>query len=455
LKITDLLITLIILFTYSTSTAKTNGIHQGSIRDTLNIESIFPFQTQHCHGSTLVELPNKDLLVAWFQGSGERTSDDVAIKGARYDSKTGKWSNPFVMADVPGFPDINPVLFVDNQSRLWLFWYTVMAYQWSTSLLKYRISDNYMQKVGAPVWSWQDMIHMKPDGGKATEGIAGNDSFVATLTRKYNEYYNYLILSGQIKESGDGAITKERWEKVKEAYLDIAKGKNLISEGKEPDEKGAKVSARLGYPLMRRIGWQTRNKPLQIGKRILLPLYSDGMNLSLMAITEDKGEHWTFSEPILGGGAIQPSLALNKDGSLTIFMRDNGPRPKRLMKSVSKDGGYTWKSVEDTDIPNPGTAADVSVLKSGNWVLVFNDTEEGRHRLSVWLSKDEGKSWPFRKTLVNGQPDSAVRGHYPAIIQGKDGRIHISYTNQIPGPDGKKDLINIVHACFSESWLMH
>jgi predicted neuraminidase len=136
-------------------------------------------------------------------------------------------------------------------------------------------------------------------------------------------------------------------------------------------------------------------------------------------------------------------------------MRDNGPAPKRLMKSISKDQGTTWSSVEDTDIPNPGTAADVVVLASGNWALVLNDIEDGRHQLSVILSADGGKTWPYRKIIVNGQPGSAVRGHYPAIIQGKDGQIHSCYTNQIAGPTGEPDLKNIVHASFSEEWLMH
>jgi hypothetical protein len=40
---------------------------------------IFPLVRQHVHGSTIVELPNGDLLAAWFQGSGERQADDVAI----------------------------------------------------------------------------------------------------------------------------------------------------------------------------------------------------------------------------------------------------------------------------------------------------------------------------------------------------------------------------------------
>ena len=204
---------------------------------------------------------------------------------------------------------------------------------------------------------------------------------------------------------------------------------------------------------MRRIGWQTRNKPLILGDRILLPLYSDGFEFSLIAITDDCGLTWHFSEPLVGAGSIQPALALNSDGSITAYMRDNGPAPKRLLKSVSTDRGESWSTVHDSQIPNPGSAADNLVLKSGSLVTVHNDTEEGRHRLSVWLSKDEGKTWPFRKTLVDDEPGGETRAHYPAIIQGNDGRIHVTFTNQVPGPEGQPPLRNIVHASFSEYWL--
>jgi predicted neuraminidase len=422
--------------------------------DSLVIENIFPLQLQHCHGSTIVELPDKDLLVAWFQGSGERTADDVAIKGSRYNHKTGKWCEPFIMADVPDFPDINPVLFIDGKSHLWLVWYTVMAYQWQSSLLKYRISDNYMQDSGAPEWSWQDMIHIKPDGN-SPEGIGKNDPFVKTLNRKYDDYYQKLISTGYIKQDGSGTITQERWEKAREHFIDIAKGSNLISSGTDTDEKGEKIKTQLGYPLMRRIGWQTRNKPLIIGNRMLLPLYSDGFDFSLIAITDNWGKTWHFSEPIVGVGNVQPTLALCKDSSIVAYMRDNGPPPQRLMKSISMDRGLTWSTVDDSDIPNPGTAADVIVLNSGNWAIVHNDIEEGRHRLSVWLSKDEGKTWPYRKILINGKPGSDVRGHYPAIIQGSDGQIHISFTNQTAGKEGQSAIKSIAHATFSERWLMN
>ena len=47
-----------------------------------NASEIFPLVNEHVHGSTIVELPNGDLLAAWFQGSGERWADDVRIMGA-------------------------------------------------------------------------------------------------------------------------------------------------------------------------------------------------------------------------------------------------------------------------------------------------------------------------------------------------------------------------------------
>ena len=44
-------------------------------------ELIFAPEKWHNHSSSVVELPNGDLLVVWFHGSGERTADDVLIRG--------------------------------------------------------------------------------------------------------------------------------------------------------------------------------------------------------------------------------------------------------------------------------------------------------------------------------------------------------------------------------------
>ena len=164
---------------------------------------ILPLQKDHVHGSYLVNLKNGDVLATWFQGSGERWSDDVKIMGARLRAGQEEWTQPFVMADVPDFPDINPVLFVDREERLWLVWYTVMANQWETSLLKYRISEDYLE-AEAPVWSWQDVIHVKP-GGTSERGIQDGDPFVASVAEQARAYTRYLYEEGHIMENTDFA----------------------------------------------------------------------------------------------------------------------------------------------------------------------------------------------------------------------------------------------------------
>jgi hypothetical protein len=249
--------------------AQVNGYQKG-----VHKVDIFPFQSQHVHGSTLVELPNGDLLAAWFQGSGERQADDVAIMGARLLKGGEAWTTPFVLADVPDFPDINPVLFIDPQERLWLLWYTVLANQWETSILKYRISADYQQAEGPPVWQWQDVIHPKP-GGPTERGIQENDPFVQSLVRQLKIYDQY------IPQTEERADLLKRWEERKKELISQARGEDMIARGLITQPDGTAVNAQLGYPRFRRMGWQTRNKPLFLPSgRMIIPLYSDGFDFS-------------------------------------------------------------------------------------------------------------------------------------------------------------------------------
>lgn len=103
------------------------------------------------HGSTIVELPDGDLLAAWYAGSREK-GDDVAILGVRRPKGSEQWSRWFVLADDPERSDGNPVLFVDNDGTVWLFYNTMYGSGegrtrpgtgWTTCKIHYKISTDH------------------------------------------------------------------------------------------------------------------------------------------------------------------------------------------------------------------------------------------------------------------------------------------------------------------------
>lgn len=382
-------------------------------------ELIFPLEHWHNHASCVVECPNGDLLVCWFHGSGERQADDVKVEGSRLRKGSKTWQPRFTMADTPGYPDTNCTMFIDPRHRLWLMWPTILANEWPTALMKYRISSDY-QKDGPPRWESNEVLHVTP-----------GPEFEPTVARALADFEPTL------------KDRPEAEQKLARDYIERTR-KNAADK------------------FFRRLGWMTRAHPFVLhDKRLIVPLYSDGFSFSLMAITDDWGQTWFTSTPLVGGGNIQPSIVEKKDGTLFTLMRDNGPAPKRLHASESTDQGKTWSKVVDSAIPNPGSGAEVIKLSNGHWVLIHNDTERGRNSLAVAISDDEGASWRWKRHLEYDPPaPEAGAFHYPSIIQARDGSLHASYSYHL----NKKDVANdgegqparksIKHAHFNEQWIM-
>jgi predicted neuraminidase len=361
-------------------------------------ELIFPPEHWHNHSSSIVELPDGDLFVCWFHGSGERQADDVKILGARWSKSSGAWSAPFDLADTPGFPDTNPVLFVDSKKRLWLFWPAILANEWETALMKYRMSTDYSGP-GVPKWSEADNILLIPKN----------------MVERTQE-----VLKRDLKATPTGRYATR-----------------LVGMASD------KLSARLG--------WFTRTHPIELPSgRMLVPMYSDGFSFSLMGISDDGGKTWFASEPIVGYGNIQPAVVRKKDGTLVAYMRDNGPPPKRIHMSTSKDDGISWTPAEDTQLPNPGASVEAINLRDGNWIIVYNDRERGRDSLAVSMSDDEGATWKWTRHLEQRERSSF---HYPSAIQAQDGTIHITYSYFVPdGPEGKQ-VKSIKHTHIDTAWI--
>jgi predicted neuraminidase len=361
-------------------------------------QAIFPINPKHNHASCVVQTKDGSLLAAWYSGSGERSADDVEIEGAWLPQGQSAWGTKFLMADTPGYPDCNPALFAAPDDSLWLFWPTILDHRWEGALLKFARCD---QRDGPHVplkWTRTGVLHVTPKGfaDDMKQAIAG---LSATEKSRYGHY-----------------LEKE--------------------EPRSRDE------------LYQRLGWMPRVHPVVLPSgRWILPLYTDTFSASIMAISDDRGETWTASKPLIGFGNIQPSLVRKNSGDLVAFMRDNGPH-KKIRLSSSRDEGVTWSPVTDSIFPNPGAGIEAIRLANGHWVLIYNDSPRGRHSLAVSVSEDEGLSWTKTRHL-----ESVAAGggqfHYPSIIQGSDGSLHATYTYRLTGQGS-----TIEHAHFDEAWLL-
>ena len=178
------------------------------------------------------------------------------------------------MADTPGFPDTNCVVWVDSKKRLWLFWPTILANTWESAIMKYRLSTDFQQQEGPPKWDWQD---------------------------------NILLIPQRMQERTQEVFARE-----------------LKRNGPLKDWATRSV-ALAGDKQFSRLGWFSRTHPIELPTgRIILPLYSDGFSFGLMAISDDSGKSWHASEPIVGFGNIQPSVVRRKDRKSTRLNSSHG-----------------------------------------------------------------------------------------------------------------------------------
>jgi len=348
----------------------------------------------HTHASGIVECPNGDLLACWYEGKTDR-SEDVHIQAARLPKGSRQWSESFLLADTPMLSDNNPCMIIDGQKRLWLFYYTLLGSPqeaWETALLRFKISSHYQDTTKPIVWDVEKDLHVQPNG--------------------LDEIVTALCQDPSIDFGSEG-----------EAVCETARSK-------------------LKSQLVRRLGWTTRVHPIILASgSLVLPMASEIFGVAAMAMTSDEGKTWTFSQSPYGYGVEQPSVIQRKDGSLVTFFRDSSPA-HRIRFSESKDGGFSWTAIQNTDLLNPGSGLEALRLKSGRVILIYNDVEDDpRSSLAVSTSEDEGRTWKWTRHI---ERDRQGRYDYPSVIQARDGWIHVTFSFNVR---------TIKHAKFTEAWV--
>ena len=176
-----------------------------------------------------------------------------------------------------------------------------------------------------------------------------------------------------------------------------------------------------------------KNKPILLQSGLILsPSSTENSQTwkSHIECSANGGKTWT-NIPINTPDSvkvIQPTLLQYPGGKIQALLRSN---QNFIMDSWSADEGKTWTKAERTSILNPNSGIDAVTLKSGLQVLIYNPMKHGknwdvgRNKLNVAISSD-GKIWQDLVVLED-QPKGEFS--YPAIIQGQDGTLHITYTH--------------------------
>ena len=146
------------------------------------------------------------------------------------------------------------------------------------------------------------------------------------------------------------------------------------------------------------------------------------IDITFCYLSDDEGKTWRKSNGYIFGwpqdmklGAFacdEPVVIELADGTIMMFARTT---IGQLYRVYSRDGGENWEIPEPSGLASAYSPCMVRrIPTTGDLVIIWNqasreEIESGyeRNRLSVAISKDEGKTWTHAKTLF--------RSHLPAV----------------------------------------
>jgi len=146
-------------------------------------------------------------------------------------------------------------------------------------------------------------------------------------------------------------------------------------------------------------------------------------------VSTDQGKNWVRRGNCRIPDSDWPEHAFVelKDGRIWLLARTN----KGVMQSFSSDGGRSWENLSFPTFKHPSARFFIRRISSGRIMLVkhgetidgYDSVNQGRTKLSAWLSEDEGKSW-IGGLMLDGRTDRLT---YPDGFQSPDGTLYVSY----------------------------
>src|SRR3954447_267488 len=173
--------------------------------------------------------------------------------------------------------------------------------------------------------------------------------------------------------------------------------------------------------------------------RILMPLYYtpdyriQKHLLTRVYYSDNEGADWKPSSTIIDipeskAGAQEPGVIELKAGRVLMWIRNS---TGKIYSSYSSDRGETWSTPEPMSVQAPLAPQSIKRHpKTGDLLLVWNNSPDERFPLTTAVSSDEGKTWTHVRDL------DATPGHtfaYTSIEFLKDRALFTYYVGPPPG----------------------
>jgi hypothetical protein len=256
----------------------------------------------------------------------------------------------------------------------------------------------FLQTYGAGVWMTQ--LHsyraISKDGGRTWDGPHSIPGGIQ----------NVWVAGGIVHSSGRWIIpvswaelTGDEWAEpsVGRAPMQGQVGDRLLKQAEMPAGADSELQYRTGN------AWADRNHRYVAGAMV----------------SDDAGRTFQLRGHITGGAhgwLIEPRIVELSDGRIVMLIRSQ--RDGWLWRSESADRGNSWGRAVQSDIPNPGSKVNLQRSRDGRIFLLHNPSpgtagQMGpRNPLSLWISRDDMKSWSVKADLVK-VPGARVSLNYP------------------------------------------